>query len=135
MLFSAFILLYTIQCSKFLHACCWAHGSRLPFYFMICRGHTPGALTDLRSALVNNAIFASLSVRYEFHKYIKLMSPAIFHLVEKYVKEQRERDQNVTLFTEDIVSFCSFVFVHFSNLLIFFLLLRFYFCFCVLFVC
>lgn len=32
------------------------------------------------------------------------MSPAIFHLVERYVKEQRERDQNVTLFTEDIVS-------------------------------
>lgn len=67
-------------------------------------GHTPGALTDLRSALVNNSIFASLSVRNEFHKYVKLMSPAIFHLVEKYVKEQRERDQNVTLFTEDIVS-------------------------------
>lgn len=71
---------------------------------LIYRAHAPGALTDLRSALVNNAIFASLAVRYEFHKYVKLMSPAIFHLVEKYVKEQRERDQNVTLFTEDIVS-------------------------------
>ncbi len=32
------------------------------------RKHTPGVLTDLRSALVNNTIFASLAVKYEFHK-------------------------------------------------------------------
>merc|ERR1712192_169531 len=32
------------------------------------RLHSPGALTDLRSALVNNTIFACLAVRHQFHK-------------------------------------------------------------------
>ena len=35
------------------------------------RGHSPGALTDLRSALVNNTIFASLAVKHGFHKYFR----------------------------------------------------------------
>lgn len=32
------------------------------------RQYSPGVLTDLRSALVNNTIFASLAVKYDFHK-------------------------------------------------------------------
>ncbi|KAM3955211.1 LOW QUALITY PROTEIN: endoribonuclease Dcr-1 [Aphomia sociella] len=32
------------------------------------RRHSPGALTDLRSALVNNTIFAALAARHSFHK-------------------------------------------------------------------
>ena len=32
------------------------------------RQHSPGVLTDLRSALVNNTIFASLAVKYRFHQ-------------------------------------------------------------------
>lgn len=36
------------------------------------RQHSPGALTDLRSALVNNTIFASLAVRHDFHKFFKV---------------------------------------------------------------
>merc|ERR1719189_417133 len=35
------------------------------------RLHSPGALTDLRSALVNNTIFACLAVRHQFHKFFK----------------------------------------------------------------
>ena len=31
------------------------------------RLHSPGALTDLRSALVNNTIFACLAVRYKYN--------------------------------------------------------------------
>lgn len=38
------------------------------------RLHSPGALTDLRSALVNNTIFASLAVRHGFHKYFRHLS-------------------------------------------------------------
>lgn len=34
--------------------------------------HSPGALTDLRSALVNNTIFASLAIQHNFHKYFKV---------------------------------------------------------------
>jgi endoribonuclease Dicer len=39
------------------------------------RLHSPGALTDLRSALVNNTIFASLAVKFQFHKFFKFFSP------------------------------------------------------------
>ncbi|XP_046976248.1 endoribonuclease Dcr-1-like isoform X1 [Vanessa cardui] len=35
------------------------------------RRHSPGALTDLRSALVNNTIFATLAARHGFHKYAR----------------------------------------------------------------
>ncbi|RXG55161.1 Endoribonuclease Dcr-1, partial [Armadillidium vulgare] len=35
------------------------------------RQHSPGSLTDLRSALVNNTIFACLAVKFEFHKSFK----------------------------------------------------------------
>ena len=41
------------------------------------RLHSPGALTDLRSALVNNTIFACLAVRHQFHKFFKHLSPGL----------------------------------------------------------
>ncbi|KAJ8955501.1 hypothetical protein NQ318_003604 [Aromia moschata] len=41
------------------------------------RMHSPGALTDLRSALVNNTIFASLAVRNGFHRYFRHLSPGL----------------------------------------------------------
>lgn len=38
------------------------------YLFEDTRQYSPGVLTDLRSALVNNTIFASLAVKYDFHK-------------------------------------------------------------------
>lgn len=54
------------------------------------RMHSPGALTDLRSALVNNTIFASLAVRNGFHRYFKNLSPSLNEVVEKFVRLQEE---------------------------------------------
>merc|ERR1739844_534532 len=54
------------------------------------RQHSPGALTDLRSALVNNTIFASLAVKYQFHKYFKHFSPGLHSVVSRFVKIQLE---------------------------------------------
>ena len=50
------------------------------------RHHSPGALTDLRSALVNNTIFASLAVRNDFHKYFKVNRSFVllFFLVSRF---------------------------------------------------
>lgn len=45
------------------------------------RMHSPGALTDLRSALVNNTIFASLAVRHGFHRYFRHLSPGIVIII------------------------------------------------------
>ena len=52
------------------------------------RQHSPGTLTDLRSALVNNTIFATLAVRFDFHKYFLHFSPGLHNVVSKFVKMQ-----------------------------------------------
>lgn len=54
------------------------------------RMHSPGALTDLRSALVNNTIFASLAVRHGFHRYFRHLSPGLHEVVERFVRIQEE---------------------------------------------
>ncbi|KRZ24892.1 Endoribonuclease dcr-1 [Trichinella pseudospiralis] len=50
------------------------------------RMHSPGMLTDLRSALVNNTIFSSLSVKYKFHHYFMYLCPGLMMMIEKFVK-------------------------------------------------
>ncbi|CAK8683082.1 unnamed protein product [Clavelina lepadiformis] len=57
------------------------------------RQHAPGALTDLRSALVNNTIFASLAVRYDYHKYFKSISPDLQKIVEEFVFYQQKQEE------------------------------------------
>lgn len=54
------------------------------------RQHSPGALTDLRSALVNNTIFASLAVRHGFHKYFRHLSPGLNDVIDRFVRIQHE---------------------------------------------
>lgn len=54
------------------------------------RQHSPGALTDLRSALVNNTIFASLAVRHGFHKYFRHLSPGLNEVIGRFVRIQHE---------------------------------------------
>lgn len=54
--------------------------------------YSPGILTDLRSALVNNNIFAALAVKWDFHKYFKAISPSLFAVIDKFVVWQKERE-------------------------------------------
>lgn len=69
------------------------------------RLHSPGALTDLRSALVNNTIFASLAVRHGFHKYFRHLSPGLHDVVNRFVQIQEENGHSISeeyyLITED----------------------------------
>lgn len=60
------------------------------------RQHSPGALTDLRSALVNNTIFASLAVRHGFHKYFRHLSPGLSEVVERFVRIQEENSHAIS---------------------------------------
>ncbi|XP_031628056.1 endoribonuclease Dcr-1 [Contarinia nasturtii] len=60
------------------------------------RQHSPGALTDLRSALVNNTIFASLAVRHGFHKYFKHLSPGLNDVIDRFVRIQVENDHSIS---------------------------------------
>uniref|UniRef100_A0AC34R952 RNase III domain-containing protein n=1 Tax=Panagrolaimus sp. JU765 TaxID=591449 RepID=A0AC34R952_9BILA len=48
--------------------------------------YSPGVLTDLRSALVNNVIFASLAVKHGMHKYLLLHSAALHQMINRFVK-------------------------------------------------
>ena len=48
------------------------------------RKHSPGALTDLRSALVNNTMFASLAVKFQYHKFFKHFSPGLQTVINRY---------------------------------------------------
>lgn len=59
------------------------------------RMHSPGALTDLRSALVNNTIFASLAVRHGFHKYFRHLSPGLNEVVERFIRLQEESGHTI----------------------------------------
>lgn len=54
------------------------------------RMHSPGELTDLRSALVNNTIFASLAVRHGFHRYFRHLSPGLQEVIERFIRIQEE---------------------------------------------
>jgi len=49
--------------------------------------HSPGTLTDLRSALVNNTFFASLAVKYDFQKYIKILSADLIRVITNFVNK------------------------------------------------
>ncbi|XP_020280276.1 endoribonuclease Dicer [Pseudomyrmex gracilis] len=57
-----------------------------------CGGLTPGELTDLRSALVNNITFACLSVRYGLHTCLLAYAPVLHEAIDRFVKFQEERD-------------------------------------------
>nr|CAD7399819.1 unnamed protein product [Timema poppensis] len=56
---------------------------------------SPGQITDLRSALVNNTTFAVLSVRYGFHQFILHSSSHLMDAVNRFVLMQEERCHEV----------------------------------------
>ncbi len=66
--------------------------------------HTPGELTDLRSALVNNNIFAYLAVKYDFHRYFKYLSHEMFTIVDNFVQNQKKKNDEFDL-EEDVILF------------------------------
>ncbi|VEL35616.1 unnamed protein product [Protopolystoma xenopodis] len=60
------------------------------FLYEDAQHHSPGILTDLRSALVNNNIFAALAVRIGLHRYLRASSPHLFAAIDAFVHYQKE---------------------------------------------
>jgi len=58
--------------------------------------HSPGSLTDLRSALVNNTIFASLAVKNSFHQFFRHSSPGLAGVLQKFVAFQEQHKLTLT---------------------------------------
>ena len=57
---------------------------------------SPGELTDIRQALVNNNIFAAIAVKYDYNKYLRQMSPKWFKSIENFITRlDDEKEENV----------------------------------------
>lgn len=55
-------------------------------------GHlSPGDITDLRSALVNNNTFASYTVRCGFHKFFLNLNPKLTNYIDNFAEFQEKR--------------------------------------------
>lgn len=64
--------------------------------FEHCDNLTPGELTDLRSALVNNVTLASIAVRIGLHKFLLLRSFQLSKVIESFVERQESRQHEFT---------------------------------------
>ncbi|XP_011300777.1 endoribonuclease Dicer [Fopius arisanus] len=60
-----------------------------------CGNLTPGDLTDLRSALVNNITFACLTVKYGLHTGLLAFCPTLTDAIDKFVSFQEEKGHKV----------------------------------------
>ncbi|CAH8585251.1 unnamed protein product [Dicrocoelium dendriticum] len=60
------------------------------FLYEDSQQHSPGVLTDLRSALVNNNIFAALAVRIGLHEFLRASSPQLLHMIDAFVCYQKD---------------------------------------------
>lgn len=73
--------------------------------FEQCEWLTPGDLTDLRSALVNNNTFATLVVRNNLHKFMLLMNSRLQKHIDNFVsfinQKNFEIDDQVLILLED----------------------------------
>uniref|UniRef100_A0A094ZUJ5 Endoribonuclease Dcr-1 n=1 Tax=Schistosoma haematobium TaxID=6185 RepID=A0A094ZUJ5_SCHHA len=72
------------------------------FLYEDSKQHSPGVLTDLRSALVNNNIFAALAVRIGLHKYFRASSPQLLHTIDVFEIEIRQPELVDTFIEETI---------------------------------
>ncbi|KAL3684813.1 hypothetical protein R1sor_002835 [Riccia sorocarpa] len=57
-------------------------------------GLTPGRLTDLRSAAVNNDCFARIAVKHGLNKYLRHGSGFLLKQIEEYIRSSRELGEN-----------------------------------------
>ncbi|XP_014275311.1 endoribonuclease Dicer [Halyomorpha halys] len=60
-----------------------------------CKNISPGELTDLRSALVNNVTFACLTVRYGFHKFMLTKTCKLTDIIKRFVEHQEKRNHKI----------------------------------------
>ncbi|XP_055346103.1 endoribonuclease Dicer-like [Paramacrobiotus metropolitanus] len=56
---------------------------------------SPGKLTDVRMALVNNKTFAKLAVKYGYHQYVRYQAPKMFQLISRFAEEVKKEDPDV----------------------------------------
>lgn len=61
---------------------------------------------------MNNTIFASLAVKFGFHKYFRHLSPGLNEVVERFVRIQEENGHAIS---EEVLIFNRNIFVRFMS--------------------
>ena len=84
----------------------------------------PGELTDLRSALVNNNIFAVIAIQNNYHKYLKEYSPVLFNTIRKFVQGVEEFHKDLGTMVSMSAFFQNIVFLFVKLFLYFVFLIR-----------
>lgn len=65
---------------------------------------SPGDLTDLRSAVVNNYSFAALAVKLGFAKHLQSLSPPLFSIVNNFIVKLKEKEMKQQQVNHDEVT-------------------------------
>uniref|UniRef100_A0A0K8S5D2 Uncharacterized protein n=1 Tax=Lygus hesperus TaxID=30085 RepID=A0A0K8S5D2_LYGHE len=65
------------------------------YIFDECGKLSPGDLTDLRSALVNNITFSCLAVKYGFHKHLIARAYSLTDIIGSFADRQAKRDHSI----------------------------------------
>ncbi|XP_043484526.1 endoribonuclease Dicer-like isoform X2 [Leptopilina heterotoma] len=65
------------------------------YIYESCEKLTPGDITDLRSALVNNITFACISVKYGLHTSLLAYVPSLHETINRFVNFQEEKNHAV----------------------------------------
>jgi hypothetical protein len=65
------------------------------YIYQYCGQLTPGQLTDLRSALVNNITFGALVVRLQLHKHLLCHSQCLWEAIRTFVNYQESKNYEI----------------------------------------
>lgn len=60
-----------------------------------CNNKTPGEITDIRSSLVNNITFASLSIRIGLHRFILAQSVKLTEAIDRFYEYQQKNNHKI----------------------------------------
>lgn len=60
-----------------------------------CNNKSPGEITDIRSALVNNITFASLSIRIGLHKFLLAKSVKLTEAIDSFYEHQKKNNYKI----------------------------------------
>lgn len=71
------------------------------YIFADPKEHSPGELTDLRQALVNNNFFGYLAVKLKFHAYLSRESLAVDKHLSNFVKKYDQFLSDMTYLQDD----------------------------------
>lgn len=60
-----------------------------------CNNRTPGEITDIRSSLVNNITFASLSARIGLHRFLLARSVSLTESISRFYEHQQKTNHKI----------------------------------------